>query len=119
MEKKKQNKEHPEVKGKWIDSPEDHEDYNGQSLATQNHEVIRQWSEERKAEPSTVPGSEHEGRPGVLRFDFPGYSEGKLEKVSWEEWFKTFDDRNLIFLYQEHLKSGNQSNFFKLIPSAA
>jgi hypothetical protein len=99
---------------KWISSPDDHEDHPGQSLVTRSHEVIQKWAEERDAVPATVPGTEHEDHLGVLRFDFPGYGGQSLQEVSWEDWFKTFDDRNLVFLYQEHLKNGNQSNFFKL-----
>ncbi len=99
-------------RSKWIDSMEEHEDHPGQSLATRNHEVIKHWAEERRAEPAAVAGTEHEGRAGVLRLDFPGY--GTVPKISWDDWFKTFDDRELIFLYQEHLKNGNTSNFFKL-----
>jgi hypothetical protein len=34
--------------------------------------------------------------------------------VSWVEWFKSFDDRKLVFVYQEKLKDGTQSNFFHL-----
>jgi len=28
-------------------------------------------------------------------------------------FFKTFDERNLVFVFQEHQKAGNQSNFFR------
>ncbi len=98
----------------WISSPNEHEDHPGESLATRNHEVIRKWAEERKAEPATVSGTSHDGRPGVLRFDFPGYGGQELEHISWDDWFKSFDDRKLIFLYQEHLRDGRMSNFFHL-----
>jgi hypothetical protein len=104
-----------EIRAKWIDGLNDHEDRKGQSLATKRHEVIQHWAEERKAKPATVPGTEHGGRPGVLRFDFPGYSSGRnLQEVSWDDWFKTFDTRHLVFIYQEHLRNGSQSNFFRL-----
>ena len=99
--------------GKWISSTEDHADHDGQSLITRNHDVIRRWAEERDGTPATVGGTEHEGRPGVLRFDFPGGARD-LQEVSWDDWFRSFDERNLVFLYQEKLKSGSQSNFFKL-----
>ena len=52
------------------------------------------------------------GRPGVLRIDFRGGS--SLKEISWDEWFESFDARDLVFLYQEQLKSGDQSNFFQL-----
>lgn len=99
---------------RWISNPKDHADHDGQSLVTRSHEVIQKWAEERDAKPATVPGTEHGDRLGVLRFNFPGYGGQDLQEVSWDEWFKTFDDRNLVFVYQEKMKNGNQSNFFRL-----
>jgi hypothetical protein len=83
-------------------------------LRTQDHDTIRHWAQERKAVPATVPGTEHDDHLGVLRFDFPGYGGDDLEEVPWEEWFDTFDQRNLTFVYQETKKDGHQSNFFRL-----
>ena len=99
---------------KRIESLDEHEEHPGQTLATKNHEVIKRWAEERGAKPATVPGTEHDGHVGVLRFDFPGYGGQELKHVSWDEWFKTFDARNLTFIYQEHTKDGKESNFFQL-----
>jgi hypothetical protein len=100
----------------WIESSDQHAERPGQTLATRDHDVIRQWAEERGAVPATISGTEHDGRPGVLRFDFPnfGRSGGRLRQVDWDEWFETFDARNLVFLFQEQMKRGNQSNFFRL-----
>lgn len=97
-----------------IDSPDDEPERDGRSLVTANHDVIRQWAEERGATPATVPGTEHDGHLGVLRFDFPGYGGDTLEHVSWDEWFRAFDERNLNFLYQEKMSDGSMSNFFRL-----
>ncbi|MFI7445142.1 hypothetical protein [Nonomuraea indica] len=97
-----------------IGSAEEHEERPGRSLITTDHEVIRQWAEKRGGRPATAPGSEHEGRPGVLRFDFPGYGGADLEEISWDDWFATFDARKLNFIYQEHTKDGKDSNFFRL-----
>lgn len=99
---------------KWIDAPEDHEDRNGQSLATRHHEVIRQWAEERQATPSTVESTGRAESAGVLRLNFPGYGGQRLREIGWDEWFRTFDDRGLVFLFQEHKSDGSVSNFFKL-----
>jgi hypothetical protein len=68
---------------------------------------------ERNAVPATVPGSEHDGHVGVLRFDFGRRSE-RLEEVAWDEWLRTFAERELVFLFQEKLENGRQSNFFRL-----
>jgi hypothetical protein len=69
-------------------------------------------AERRDAVPATVEGTEHGDHLGVLRFDFGGDSE-RLQQVSWQEWFETFDARRLNFLYQEERKDGRQSNFFR------
>ena len=99
-------------RAKWIDSPNEHADRDGETLATRNHDVIKHWAEERGAQPATVPGTEHGDHLGVLRFDFPGYGGKDLQHLSWEEWFKTFDDRKLVFLFQEKKSDGHKSNFF-------
>lgn len=100
---------------KVINSVDEHEDRPGQTLVTRNHEVIKRWAEERDGKPATIEGTEHGDHLGVLRFNFPGYDESdRIQEVSWDEWFKTFDERGLNFMYQEHLASGDQSNFFRL-----
>jgi hypothetical protein len=96
-----------------ITSPDDKPERDGRSLVTTNHDVIRKWAEARDAAPATVEGSEHEGRPGVLRFDFGGDSE-RLARIDWDQWFATFDERKLNFIYQETKSDGSQSNFFQL-----
>lgn len=100
-------------RARWIHATDEHQDHPGETLATRDHDVIKQWASERDATPSTVEGTAHGDQAGVLRFDFPsGGSE--LKHISWDEWFESFDKRNLVFLYQEQLKNGNQSNFFRL-----
>lgn len=98
---------------KWIGSPTESEDYPGQSLISRNHQVIQKWAQDRQATPVTVPGTERGKNLGVLRFTFAGYKSKNMEKVEWEDFFSTFDNRKLVFIFQEHLKNGNQSNFFK------
>ncbi|WP_091261492.1 SAP domain-containing protein [Micromonospora chaiyaphumensis] len=98
-----------------VTSVDDEPERPGRSLVTTDHEVIRQWAEARKGVPSTVDGTEHDGHAGVLRFDFPSNGrEQRLREISWEEWFRTFDERRLNFIYQEERSDGKQSNFFRL-----
>ncbi len=99
-------------RAKWIHKVGETEDHPGQTLATRNPDVIKQWAEERNATPATVPGTEHDDHLGVMRFNFPGYGGKDLQEVSWDQWIKTFEERQLVFLFQQHMKSGNQSNFF-------
>jgi hypothetical protein len=96
-----------------VTSTEDEPEREGRSLATTHHQVIRQWAEERGGVPATVEGTGHGDHLGVLRIDFGGENSG-LRRVSWEEWFNTFDDRGLNFIYQEQRADGKQSNFFRL-----
>jgi len=96
-----------------VTSPDDEPERAGRSLVTTSHEVIREWAEQRGGVPATVEGTEHGDHLGVLRFDFGGDND-RLRHVSWEDWFKTFDDRRLNFLYQEERSDGRQSTFFRL-----
>lgn len=86
----------------------------GRSLVTANHEVIQRWARERGARPATIAGTEREGRPGVLTFNIPGYRESsRIKQITWDDWFRTFDLRGLNLIYQEQMRDGRQSNFFR------
>jgi len=87
------------------------------SNTTTNHDEIRAWVEKRKGTPSTVKGTESsKENTGILRIDFPGYSgKDSLEPVSWEDFFKKFDESNLEFLYQEQTSTGKESRFNKFV----
>lgn len=87
-----------------------------ESKTTTNHNEIKKWAESRGGKPATVKSTESNNEAGVLRIDFPGYSgAGSLEEISWDEFFKKFDEKNLAFLYQDHTSSGEESRFFKLV----
>ena len=88
----------------------------GEAKATIDHDEIRKWAEVRGGKPGTVKRTESDGEAGLLRIDFPGYSDaGSLEEMSWDEFFQKFDEKNLAFLYQDETSSGEKSCFFKLI----
>jgi hypothetical protein len=83
---------------------------------TTDHEEIRRWVEEHGGKPARVRGTGNGDSAGVLRIDFPGGSgEESLEHISWDDWFRTFDESRLAFLYQEEKASGEDSTFFKLV----
>ena len=88
----------------------------GSSQTTTDHEVIRKWVEGRGGQPASVKGTEGGDEAGVLRIDFPGYGDDdRLEKISWDEFFQKFDEKNLAFLYQEETSGGKESRFFKFV----
>lgn len=85
------------------------------SKTTTDHEEIKHWVEERGGKPATVKGTGDGGEPGLLRIDFPGYGGDELDPISWDDFFKNFDNKRLAFVYQDEMKSGKPSNFFKLV----
>src|SRR5256885_9731967 len=79
-----------------------------------NHDEIRRWVEERGGRPACVKATEKVDSC-LLRIDYPGFSgEDSLEPIEWDEFFETFDENNLAFVYQES-KNGNPSRFSKLV----
>jgi hypothetical protein len=102
------------MRARWIHSMDEHAERPGQTLATRSHEVIQSWAEERGGRPATVPDTEHQGRPGVLRMVFTKEGSDRLQVIDWDDWFRPFDERDLVFVYQERKKDGSQSTFFRL-----
>ncbi|MEV0152791.1 hypothetical protein AB0H57_03490 [Micromonospora sp. NPDC050686] len=97
-----------------ISSLQDRPERPGRSLVTTNHEVIQRWARARNARPATIAGTERGDRPGVLTFNLPGYRESsRIREITWDDWFRTFDSRRLNLIYQEQLRDGRQSNFFR------
>jgi hypothetical protein len=85
-----------------------------QSKQTTDHDEIRKWVEARAGRPAAVERTHAEGEGGLPRIDF-GEKERELDEISWEEFFRTFDERKLAFLYQEKTKDGKESRFFKFV----
>jgi len=88
----------------------------GASRTTKSHKVIRKWVEERGGQPATVRRTAGKNEAGLLRIDFPGYK-GKetLKSIPWEEFFDKFDEKNLVFLYQDTTANGRPSRFCKFV----
>jgi hypothetical protein len=90
------------------------------AIRTIDHEQIKQWALERGGEPARVLGTGRgEDDPGMIRIDFPGYSgEGTLEPISWEAWFKAFDENELALLVlpdSPDVAGGQKSRFNKIV----
>lgn len=86
------------------------------SKTTADHDFIRKWAEERGGQPAHVKGTGGDGDAGMLRIDFPGYSgESSLEPISWDEFFRKFDENQLALLYEEGERDGEPSPFNKLV----
>jgi hypothetical protein len=85
-------------------------DYQGHR--TRDHDTIRRWAEARGGHPATVEGTE------ILRIDFDGPDgdqDERLRRISWDEFFRIFDSRDIEFLYQEKTHDGEISRFNKFV----
>lgn len=79
------------------------------SRVTTNREEIKKWVEEREGYPARIKSGEG---ANSLRINFASKNgiDEELEKISWEDFFKEFEERRLAFLYQE-----DDGKFFKLL----
>ena len=85
-----------------------------ESKTTTDHDEIRRWIEARGGRPASVAETGDRDDPGVLRVDFGDEDEG-LQEISWEEFFRAFDENELAFLYQDETSDGEQSRFNKFV----
>ena len=81
------------------------------SETTTDHNKIQKWAEARQGRPSVI---RTKGKGGVLRIDF-GEKEEDFEEISWDEFFKIFDQNRLAFLYQNKTGDGATSRFNKFV----
>jgi hypothetical protein len=80
-----------------------------------DHGEIQQWVEERGGTPTCVEGT-RQGDSCLLRIDFPDNPpDENLEPISWDEWFRVFDDRNLAMIVEDTTARGQISYFNKLV----
>jgi hypothetical protein len=85
---------------------------------TTDHEEIRRWVEERGGHPARVKTSGQKDGGGILRIDFDepgGNDDERLERISWDEFFKIFDENELAFLHQDKTADGKLSRFNKFV----
>jgi hypothetical protein len=91
-------------------------------IRTKSHEEIRRWAEERAGKPAVVAGTDAEIPGGVLRIDFgtPEFAaaapiDEDLVEVTWDNFFQTFDQHNLRFVYENETEDGDQSRFCRFV----
>jgi hypothetical protein len=92
----------------------------GAVLATDDHDVIREWAARRAAEPAT--GEETASGPATIdvhddgtgiRFNFPGVA--RFRPISWHEWFLNFTRYDLIFIFENDTPGEPPSARYRLL----
>jgi len=87
-----------------------------ESKQTTDHDTIRRWAEELGGRPARVKDTGNGDDPGILRIDYPGRGDDDaLEEISWDDFFRAFEENRLAFLYQEATADGEESRFSKLV----
>lgn len=77
-----------------------------QTTRTIDHQEIKQWVEEHGGSPSVVEGTYDGFGSGILRIDW-GTEEEALDQLSWEDFFRVFDDNDLAFVYDTSTEGGD------------
>ncbi|WP_116106205.1 hypothetical protein [Lewinella sp. IMCC34191] len=76
---------------------------------TTDHRTIKSWTEDRNGAPAMVEDTAGGGKGEIIRIHFENKSENTgLKEISWEEWFKQFDDSKLALLHST--EAGNTFN---------
>ena len=104
-----------------VDDSSSAEQQSGAVLATDNHDVIREWAAEHDAEPATGEATAsgpstvnvQDGGSGI-RFNFPGVA--RFRPITWEEWFGNFRRHDLLFVYEREVPGEPPRARYRLVP---
>lgn len=81
------------------------------SETTTDHDTIRKWADAHGGKPAAVE-STHENGVGIIRIMFPDSPQSQHEnlvEISWDEFFKQFEESGLALVYE------NDSRFSKIV----
>jgi len=74
------------------------------SEVTTDHETIRKWAQRHGGKPAAVARTHRQGDVGIIRIMFPKAPRSEhegLTEISWDEFFKEFEERKLALVYEE------------------
>ena len=70
---------------------------------TTDHDTIRKWAESKGGKPAAVERTHKGGDVGIIRIMFPeapNSEHDSLTEISWDEFFREFEERKLALLYE-------------------
>ncbi len=79
---------------------------------TTDHDTIRKWAESKGGKPAAVTRTHKGGDVGINRIMFPEAPHSEhdaLTGISWDEFFREFEERQLALLYKK------DSRFSKIV----
>lgn len=69
---------------------------------TTDHDTIRRWAESKGGKPASVASTHQGDDVGIVRIMFPDRPQSEhdaLTEISWDEFFREFEERQLALLY--------------------
>lgn len=78
---------------------------------TVDHDIIRDWIEERNGTPVTILGADDEE---VIDIAF-GPQTPDFEAITWEEFFERFDQSGLVFQYTDETIPGEEKQGYNFV----
>lgn len=88
---------------------------------TANHDEIRAWAEKHRGRPEAIDDRRAGADRVGIRLDFPGsYGDAAISprvrrRISWEEFFKRFDELGYAFSYHEPLRQMHPTDAYHFI----
>jgi hypothetical protein len=90
-------------------------------VATEDHELIREWAARHDAEPATGEATQsgpatvdvQDGGAGI-RFNFPAAA--RFRPITWDEWFRNFTKYDLMFVYENDVAGQPPNATYRLVP---
>ena len=89
---------------------------------TIDHASIKAWAENFNGKPEILPNSETETGAFGIRIDFPGKlddmylsTDHKPKHITWEEFFKIFDEQDLALEFEDTMRIDDPSSVYRFI----
>ena len=106
-----------------VDAATAHDQPAGAVVATDDHDLIREWASRHSAEPATGEATAsgpatievHDGGAGI-RFNFPAAA--RFRRISWDEWFDNLHRHQLLFVYERDEPGTTSSGRYRLVSKA-
>lgn len=87
---------------------------------TTDHKEIQTWCEKMGGKPALINYQEVKEDQTGIRINFPGNTDEKLlsdahpsKDITWEEFFRTFDEQQFQFLYEEEAKGDDPTRWYR------
>lgn len=82
---------------------------------TTNHEEIMDWIKNRGGKPSREKLIGDQNLKGLLKINFLEHEENNISNISWEEFFRVFEENKLALFLEELTDVGGLSRIYRFL----